>query len=552
MERKNISRNSINPSSSNDLGGRIDDAKVEDQSEWEIKMNDCLQEKLNEINQIVQVQEKLTTVGKNSDPTRKIDDASMDNQGEWEIKMNDCLQEKLNEANRIVQVQEKLATVGKTNYNQLKERNEELQDKLQEKDEQNKSLKCKLENIHDDDLSFDHNWDSLNIKSTNGSYNQPSLQSIDRKRWFSILGWLHKISNSHGNPIYNTQSIHMYAIFVTTSNTLNCNRWRYAQSWLVAMVSLIVVSWQILTLFFLILDFESSPVTFHTELASDVDPCAKFRIDLHFNLVFALFLFAVVLSEDIEETAIEQAILDSRAIQIESQGNPMPVQAQLVSFSLRIQKYTLPWYAGTAVFFAFITDSPSVPYILLSLLSIGFVTVIDNMVSVFFLTHDQRASADQLVRDAQHDGDATISISCSRIFGLAATTMIFGLTTMLESGLDDTCSFYLSDFLSILIFTMILPFFTILVPSLASIFFNQRDQTKKQKICRAVVEFIRNTAAFCFVMVVTLVAMKITMGDEINSLFGLGIHLEGFWFWFLIALLVVCPVLYCTLYWYMP
>ena len=83
--------------------------------------------------------------------------------------MNDRLQENLDKKNGIVQVQEKLATVGKINYNQLKERNEEHKDKLQETDEQNKSLKCKLMNIHDDNLIFDHNWDYLNMKSTNVS-----------------------------------------------------------------------------------------------------------------------------------------------------------------------------------------------------------------------------------------------------------------------------------------------------------------------------------------------------------------------------------------------
>lgn len=574
MER-NISTNSIDHSSSSDITGRLGDESEDNQVEWEMKMNGCLQEKLNEINQIMQVQKKLTTAGENSDLAGKVDDTSVGNHDEWGMKMYDSLQEKLKEINQIAQVQEKLTTVGENNYNQLKERNEELQEKLQEEDFKNKSLKYQMEDIHEDDLSLDHeeggndkkcqfdgiqeddlsldhkeetNWNSLNMRSTHGSYNQPSLQTHDRKR----LGWLYRIGNSGGSSIYNTQSIHMYAIFVTTSDTFNSNLWRYAQSWLVAMVSLLVVSWQILTLFFLILEFQSSTENFNTNLASDADPCVKFRIDLQFNLVFLLFLFAVVLSKDIEETVIEQALLDSRAVQIESQGKYMPIQVQLISFSLRIQKYTLPWYVGTTAFFAFIAESPSVPYILLSLLTIGFTTVIDKMVSAFFLTHDQRALADQLVRNAQQDKDVTVSISCSRLLGLAATTMIFGLTRILESGLDDICGFYLGEFLSFLIFTLILPFFTILVPSIASIYFNQRDQTRMQKIFRAIVEFIRNTAAFSFVILLTLIALKVSLGEEINSLFGLGMHLQGYWFWLVVALLTICPWLYCTLYYYMP
>jgi len=461
-----------------------------------------------------------------------------------EKKMRASLQGKLGEINEIVQAKEKLTSIGTNNYNELKQVNDELQEKLQETEKHNEDLKRQLETNRTGNLTFD-NEEEISLNSLISYDDQPSFQTIGspKQRWFDVLGLLRAVGNSSGISIYNTQSIHMYAIFATTTDTFNSNRWRCAQSWLVAILSFLVIIWQILILFFLILDLESSV---------DVDPCFKFRIDVQFNLVFVLFIFAVILSEDIEETAIEQALFDSRATQIASHGQEMPIQAQLVSFSLRIQRYTFPWCAGGTVFFVLIAESPSVPYTLLNLLTIGFVTSIDKLVSVFILTHDQRASTDKLVRDIQqHDGDVTVSLFWSRIFGLAATTMIFGLTEIFENGLDDTCSFFLSDILSLLIFTIILPVFTILVPSLTYIRFHRSDQTRCKQVSHALVEFIRNTTAYCFVILLILITMKVSLGEEASSLFSIGIYLEALWFWFIVALLAFSIILYCIMHWYL-
>jgi len=450
-----------------------------------------------------------------------------ENPVEWESKMNVCLQGKLDEINKIVQAQEKLASIGTDNYNELKQVNDELQEKLRETEKQNDDLKRELEETRIDNPTCDREEaTSLNPLMSTHDSNQPC---------FNILGLLRAASNRSGILIYNTQSIHMYAIYVTTTDTFNSNRWRYAQSWLVAIVSFLVIIWQILILFFLILNLEFSP---------DVDPCLKFRIDVQFNLVFLLFLFAVILGKDIEETAIEQAIFDSRAIQIVSHGQQIRIQAQLVRFSLRIQRYTFPYYVGATVFFVLTAESPSVAYTLLNLLTVGFVTSIDRFVSAFFLTHDQRASTDKLVHDIQqHDGDVIVSLFWSRIFGLAATTMIFGLTEFFENGLDDTCNFFLSDTLSFLMFTIILPVFTILVPSLTYLSF---DRTRCKNVSRALVEFIRNTIAYCFVIILTIIVMKVSLGEEASSLFNLGIYLQAVWFWLIVALLVVSLILCCV------
>jgi len=447
--------------------------------------------------------------------------------------MNTCLREKLGEVNEIMQAQEKLASIGSNNLKELEQANTKLQEQLQEKEKENEGL---LSQLTGSKLMSTYDDEMISESSSHQSFPQNDS---------SILGWLR---NSSGNSIYNTHSYHMYAIFVTTSIN-SSNPWKYAHRWLAAIASLTITIWQLLILFFLILDFESSPVSFGADMTSDAEPCSRFHIELKFNYIFVLFLFAVVLSGDIEETAIEQTLLNNRASQIASQRRLMPIQAQLVSFSLRIQRLTFPWYVGTAVFFALVAESPSVPYTLLNLITIGLVTVVDKMVAIFFLTHEQRASTNQLMPDFQpHHKNVTVSFFWSRIFGLAATTVIFSLTEVLEHGLNNSCEFFLSETLSLVIFIGFLPVFTIFVPSLVNLNFNRREQTRRQKISYALVDFIRNVAAYCFVICMTLIVMEISLGEDASGLHGL--HLENVWFWVVACLLVITIVLYCILYWY--
>lgn len=127
--------------------------------------------------------------------------------------------------------------------------------------------------------------------------------------------------------------------------------------------------------------------------------------------------------------------------------------------------------------------------------------------------------------------------------------MIFGLTKTLENGLDDKCNFFLSDFLSYLIFTVVLPIFTILIPSLINIYFDRRDQTCGRTIFRAFGEFIMNTCAYCFVILFTITSMKVSLGNDASSLYSLGIYIEDIWFWIVVALQVGSLILYCILCW---
>jgi len=454
-----------------------------------------------------------------------------------ENRMNHCLHETLNELEQIMQVQDEITSIARKNFKELNEINDTLQEKLQEAEIENENLKRRSKS-NEGSLMSSHEHEI----HRNSDFYQPIPQKPD---W--ILGWL---GSSNGNSIYNTQSIHMYAIYFITSN-ISLNSWQYAQSWLVAIVSFIVIIWQIVILYFLILDLESMPVPFGTDMTNDSDPCVNFHIEVQFNVVFVLFLFTVILSGDVEETAVEEAILKSRGNQIASQGQSMPMLG-LVSFSLRIQRYTFPWYAGTTVFFALVVEAPSVIYTFLNILAVAFVTILDKMVSVFFLTRDQRASADQLVQDSQQYGlglDIPVSFLWSRMTGIAVTAMIFGLTKALENGLDDACNFFLSDFLSYLIFTVVLPVFTILIPSLVNIYFDRRVQTSGQTMFRALGEFIMNTSAYCFVVLTTIIVMEVSLGDAASSLYSISIHIETIWFWIIVFLLATSLILYCFLYW---
>merc|ERR1719512_3993 len=99
--------------------------------------------------------------------------------------MNTCLREKLGEINEIMQAQEKLASIGSNNLKELEQANTKLQEQLQEKEKENEGLlsqltESRLMSTYDDDISESNSHQSFpqNDSSIQGWLRNSSGNSI--------------------------------------------------------------------------------------------------------------------------------------------------------------------------------------------------------------------------------------------------------------------------------------------------------------------------------------------------------------------------------------
>jgi hypothetical protein len=97
--------------------------------------------------------------------------------------------------------------------------------------------------------------------------------------------------------------------------------------------------------------------------------------------VFMVFIFASSMSSDMEEAAIEEALLLNAAFKNDSFVNIVP--AQLLLVSLRYRRFILPWAIGAAVIAVSLTNDLSIVNILLNVLALEFLLNADSLVASF-------------------------------------------------------------------------------------------------------------------------------------------------------------------------
>ena len=97
--------------------------------------------------------------------------------------------------------------------------------------------------------------------------------------------------------------------------------------------------------------------------------------------VFMVFIFASHMSTDMEEAAIEEALLLNAGFKEDSFGGIIP--AQLLLVSLRYRRFILPWAIGAAVIAINLTDDLSIKNILLNVLALEFLLNADSLLVVF-------------------------------------------------------------------------------------------------------------------------------------------------------------------------
>ena len=127
----------------------------------------------------------------------------------------------------------------------------------------------------------------------------------------------------------------------------------------------------------------------------------KFKMDrLHWTaglvLILLSFLMTQPLAEDMDEAAVEEALLDHQ-LRLGGHSPVVLVAAEILRASLRIRSFFLPMVISAAAVAVIVTGSYSSSDILLNLLAVSFVTEIDNMVSSVFLSPGAHESVDALI-----------------------------------------------------------------------------------------------------------------------------------------------------------
>ena len=115
-------------------------------------------------------------------------------------------------------------------------------------------------------------------------------------------------------------------------------------------------------------------------------------------VIFLALLWALPISQDIEEAATEERVMDHHL------AGSLNIPAEIVRLSLRIRRCLLPFYATIATFVLLITSNISANNIILNFMAITFVTEADNVLAVLFFGTHQRELMEMAAKEA-HDSE---------------------------------------------------------------------------------------------------------------------------------------------------
>lgn len=128
-------------------------------------------------------------------------------------------------------------------------------------------------------------------------------------------------------------------------------------------------------------------------IKNDIDAETNFKghcdfLDLHLSqldkrswmlLMFLFILYTLPMSMDVEESAIEELVMDSHL------NGSLSVPAEIVRLALRLRRCVIPFFSITATIVLLVTDDIMAKNIILNLLAIAFITEADNIVAKIFL-----------------------------------------------------------------------------------------------------------------------------------------------------------------------
>jgi len=153
----------------------------------------------------------------------------------------------------------------------------------------------------------------------------------------------------------------------------------------------------------------------------------KLSWDVLYAFIFVSILFASILSQDIEEAAVEHMLLDF-SIQSLPADKSMPLSAFVIRITNRIRMYIIPALAGAAGSSIILSGNPSTNGIMLNLLAVLFITEADNLFASLFLSPYQQVLGDDLAQDARNEGNDKYSSWVGTIYPLLISSTMVLLT----------------------------------------------------------------------------------------------------------------------------
>lgn len=172
--------------------------------------------------------------------------------------------------------------------------------------------------------------------------------------------------------------------------------------------------------------------------------------DQVFILLFSAILFGSIISEDLSEAAVENALLDL----FSTNRARLPVAQKLIRLSLRIRQIVLPWFVGAVIIAVLLTDSLAGSDILLNFLAICFLFEADNMLARLLFSHDQMAFVERvLFNDRRRTNDITLNLVWPRLSGLVISLSVVFVVSLMEHLLTLPC--YNCNYISQILFNFI-------------------------------------------------------------------------------------------------
>lgn len=132
----------------------------------------------------------------------------------------------------------------------------------------------------------------------------------------------------------------------------------------------------------------------------------------YMSLIFICLIYATLLHEDIRESMREERVMDYVMKEHHDFSNPnlmLPFlpSCEVMYLSLRMRKFVLPWWVAGATTGIIATESVSTKTLLLNLITIAFITEVDNYLAKFFLSVSNHRDAKRLADQVQFAQDTT-------------------------------------------------------------------------------------------------------------------------------------------------
>jgi len=235
----------------------------------------------------------------------------------------------------------------------------------------------------------------------------------------------------------------------------------------------------------------------------------KMSIDQKILFAFVAILYTATICQDIEQGAIEEAVL-VYSKQLVGEDQSLPYSYYLLFYTMRIKRYMLPWIISSATVSVTIIEELSAQNILLNLLAVSFITETDDILSSLFLSPTTRATADEIVASAKDSGNVAVSFFWTRMLGLSATIVMYGVTLGIEHLIvlfaddDGDCS-NIHDALEIIFFD-IAPVVAIMVQGIGFFVVDEISSSKSERILNTLLEISDNMVAWTFSCFVNFVS----------------------------------------------